>query len=134
MVNIRLLLRDQVTVHKQQLDAFQEQMAALQAELQATKGFIQVGHYGGGGETVSAIPHSMRLDGDAAEWFRWMMRNKLITTWDGFLESVQNLFGPCKYGDPQGALSKLLQKGMVAQYQGEFENLLNRVMDVSEGL
>ncbi|GJZ06966.1 RNA-directed DNA polymerase, eukaryota, reverse transcriptase zinc-binding domain protein [Tanacetum coccineum] len=50
------------------------------------------------------------LEGDAAEWFRWMSRNKLITTWEGFLESVQNRFGPCKYEDPQGALSKLLQK------------------------
>ncbi|GJT95895.1 hypothetical protein Tco_1091413 [Tanacetum coccineum] len=63
-----------------------------------------------------------------------MTRNKLITTWDGFLESVQNRFGPCKYEDPQGALSKLLQKGTVAQYQSEYEKLMNRVTDVSEGL
>nr|GEX74024.1 retrotransposon-related protein [Tanacetum cinerariifolium] len=51
------------------------------------------------------------LEGDAAEWFRWMSRNNLITTWDEFLESVQHRFGPCKYEDPQGALSKLLQTG-----------------------
>ncbi|GKB16494.1 hypothetical protein Tco_0850417, partial [Tanacetum coccineum] len=45
----------------------------------------------------------------AAEWFRWMSRNGLITTWDRFVESVKNRFGPSKYEDPQGALSKLLQ-------------------------
>ncbi|GJV34106.1 ty3-gypsy retrotransposon protein [Tanacetum coccineum] len=49
------------------------------------------------------------LEGEAAEWFRWMTRNKLINTWDGFLENVHNRFGPSKYEDPQGTLSKLLQ-------------------------
>nr|GEX43223.1 hypothetical protein [Tanacetum cinerariifolium]GEY18675.1 hypothetical protein [Tanacetum cinerariifolium] len=43
------------------------------------------------------------LEGDAAEWYRWMTRNKLITSWDGFLESVQNRFSPSKYEDPQGS-------------------------------
>nr|GEU91741.1 hypothetical protein [Tanacetum cinerariifolium] len=38
---IKLLLR-------QQSNAFQAKMAALQADLQATKGLNQVGHYGGG--------------------------------------------------------------------------------------
>ncbi|GJW86964.1 ty3-gypsy retrotransposon protein [Tanacetum coccineum] len=66
------------------------------------------------------------LEGDAAEWFCWMSHNGLITTWDNFLESVQHRFGPCKYEDPQGALSKLLQTGTVAQYQYEFEKLMNR--------
>ncbi|GKD93181.1 ty3-gypsy retrotransposon protein [Tanacetum coccineum] len=71
---------------------------------------------------------------DAAEWFRWMSRNMLITTWGGFLESVQNRFWPCMYEDPQGALLKLLQKGTVAQYQSEFEKLMNHVTNVFEGL
>ena len=74
---------------------------------------------------------SFNLDGDAAEWFRWMMRNNLITTWDVFLESVRNRFGPCKYEDPQGALSKLLQMGTMAQYQSEFEKFMNRVTVIS---
>ena len=74
------------------------------------------------------------LEGADAEWFRWMSRNKLITTWENFLESVQYRFGPCKYEDPQGALSKLLQKGTVAQYQSDFEKLMNRVTDISESL
>ncbi|GJY00541.1 ty3-gypsy retrotransposon protein [Tanacetum coccineum] len=63
-----------------------------------------------------------------------MTRNKLINGWDEFLESVRNRFGPSKYEDPQGTLSKLLQIGTVAQYQSEFEKLMNRVTDISETL
>ncbi|GJS10158.1 retrotransposon-related protein [Tanacetum coccineum] len=74
------------------------------------------------------------LEGAAAEWFRWMSRNKLIMSWEGFLESVCHRFRPCKYEDPQGSLSKLLQTGTVAQYQSEFEKLMNRVTDRSENL
>ncbi|GJW72186.1 ty3-gypsy retrotransposon protein [Tanacetum coccineum] len=174
---IHLLLKEQAASQKQQADAFQAQMAALQADLQVTKDMLQVAQHGGGGSGGDhlslTLPRSMRLDvpkfsgsdpdrwifsiteyftllntpvdqrlrvvgfnleGDAAEWFRWMTRNKLITSWEGFLESVQNRFGPCKYEDPQGALSKLLQTGTVAQYQSEFEKLMNRVTDISEGL
>nr|GEV22667.1 retrotransposon-derived protein PEG10 [Tanacetum cinerariifolium] len=106
-------------------------MATLQAELQATKGLIQAGSYGCSGETALPIPCSMRFDvpkfsgtdldrwifSSLKKWFRWMTRHNLITTWDGFLESVRHRFGPCKYKDPQGAFSELLQKGTVAQYQ-----------------
>nr|GEU69653.1 retrotransposon-related protein [Tanacetum cinerariifolium] len=71
---------------------------------------------------------------DAVKWFRWMSRNKLITDWEGFLKSVRNRFGPCKYEDPQGALSKLLQLGTVAQYQSDFEKLMNRITEIPENL
>ncbi|GJY91281.1 ty3-gypsy retrotransposon protein [Tanacetum coccineum] len=74
------------------------------------------------------------LEGAAAEWFRWMTRNGLITDWPRFEESVKNRFGPSKYEDPQGALSKLLQTTTVVEYQGEFEKLMNRVMNISETL
>ena len=50
------------------------------------------------------------------------------------MESARNRFGPSKYEDPQGTLSKLLQTGTVAQYQGDFENLMNHVTDISEAL
>ncbi|GJW64147.1 retrotransposon-related protein [Tanacetum coccineum] len=74
------------------------------------------------------------LVGSTVEWFRWMSRNKLITNWEGFLESVRNRFGLCKYEDLQGSLFKLLQTGTVVQYQSEFEKLMNRVTDISENL
>ncbi|GJV14838.1 ALP1-like protein [Tanacetum coccineum] len=67
------------------------------------------------------------LEGVAVEWFRWMSRNGLITTWDRFVESVKNRFESSKYEDPQGALSKLLQLGTVEDYTCEFEKLMNRV-------
>ncbi|GKF46047.1 retrotransposon-related protein [Tanacetum coccineum] len=63
-----------------------------------------------------------------------MTRNGLITDWPRFEESVKNWFGPSKYEDPQGALSKLLQTKTVADYQGEFEKLMNRVTNISEAL
>ncbi|GJZ79063.1 hypothetical protein Tco_0643900 [Tanacetum coccineum] len=47
------------------------------------------------------------LEGAAAEWFQWMTRNGLITTWARFEESVRNCFGPSEYEDPNGALSRL---------------------------
>ncbi|KAJ9553883.1 hypothetical protein OSB04_017928 [Centaurea solstitialis] len=74
------------------------------------------------------------LEGDASEWFRRMTRNNLITTWDEFIASVRNHFGPSKYEDPHEALSKLLQTDTVAHYQGEYEKLMNRVRDISETL
>ncbi|GKC28065.1 retrotransposon-related protein [Tanacetum coccineum] len=69
-----------------------------------------------------------------AEWFRWMSLNGLITTWDRFVESVKNRFGPSKYEDPQGALSKLLQLGTIEDYQREFEKLMNRVTGIPDSL
>ncbi|GKC03300.1 retrotransposon-related protein [Tanacetum coccineum] len=63
-----------------------------------------------------------------------MSWNGLITTWDRFVESVKNRFGPSKYEDPEGALSKLLQLGTVKDYQQEFEKLMNRVMDIPDSL
>nr|GEU98381.1 harbinger transposase-derived nuclease domain-containing protein [Tanacetum cinerariifolium] len=52
---------------------------------------------------------SFNLEGVTADWFQWISRNGLITIWDRFVESVKNRFGPSKYEDPKGALSKLLQ-------------------------
>ncbi|GJT91601.1 retrotransposon-related protein [Tanacetum coccineum] len=51
------------------------------------------------------------MEGDATDWYRWMTHNKLVTSWEDFLESVRSRFGPSKYDDPQGALFKLLQTG-----------------------
>ncbi|GJZ27311.1 hypothetical protein Tco_0571564 [Tanacetum coccineum] len=53
---------------------------------------------------------------------------------DRFVESVKSRFGPSKYEDPQGALSKLLQLGTVEDYQWEFKKLMNRVTDIPDSL
>ncbi|GJT08632.1 hypothetical protein Tco_0403986 [Tanacetum coccineum] len=52
----------------------------------------------------------------------------------GFLDRVRNYFGPCKYEDPQGVLSKLLQTGTITQYQSEVKKLMNRVIGISKNL
>ncbi|GJX23667.1 hypothetical protein Tco_0228112 [Tanacetum coccineum] len=118
-------------------------MAALQADLPATKGLIQAERYGGGGETAPPIPCSMRLDVtefSGTDPDRWIFSiteylTHLSTPVDQRLRvSVRNRFGLCKYKDHQGALSNLLRKGTVAQYHGEFEKLMNHVTDVSDGL
>ncbi|GJU61849.1 ty3-gypsy retrotransposon protein [Tanacetum coccineum] len=74
------------------------------------------------------------LEGATAEWFQWMTRKGVITTWARFEESVKNPFGPSKYEDPNEALSKLLQLGTVEDYQREFEKLMNRVTDIPDSL
>ncbi|GKF92590.1 retrotransposon-related protein, partial [Tanacetum coccineum] len=51
-----------------------------------------------------------------------------------FEESVKNRFGPSKYEDSKGALSKLLQLGTVEDYQREFKKLMNKVTDIPESL
>nr|GEV29376.1 hypothetical protein [Tanacetum cinerariifolium]GEV30301.1 hypothetical protein [Tanacetum cinerariifolium] len=63
-----------------------------------------------------------------------MSRNDLITTWARFEESAKTHFGPSKYEDPHGALSKLLQLGTVEDYQREFEKLMNRVTNIPDSL
>ncbi|GJS47703.1 ty3-gypsy retrotransposon protein [Tanacetum coccineum] len=145
---VRLLLKEHQDaaerLAQQQAATFQAQFEALRAELQAATGLRQVRH-GGGGDQGALLPRSMRLDvpkfsgvdpeswlfsineyftllntaadqrlrivgfnleGAAAEWFRWMTRNGLITDW------------------PR----------TVADYQGEFKKLMNRVTDISEAL
>ncbi|GKG53134.1 hypothetical protein Tco_0552402, partial [Tanacetum coccineum] len=44
-----------------QSDTLQAQIATLQANLKATKGLIQAGRNGDGGETAPPIPRSMKL-------------------------------------------------------------------------
>nr|GEU56488.1 hypothetical protein [Tanacetum cinerariifolium] len=120
-----------------QSDTLQVQIAALQADLQATKGLIQAGRNGEGGKTVSPISCSMKLDvpkllgADPDHWIFSITEYFTLSSTPMDLRlhvSVQNRFGLCKYEGPQ------VQKGTVPQYQSEFEKLMNRVTDVSEGL
>ncbi|GKC25401.1 retrotransposon-related protein [Tanacetum coccineum] len=135
------------TFAQQQTAAFQLQLDTLRAELQATRG-LMIGRPGSGGDPGLLLPRSMRLDvpkftGEDPD--KWIFSIKeyfslLNTTadqrlWiDRFVESVKDRFGPSKYEDPQGALSKLLQLGTVEEYQREFEKLMNRVTNIPESL
>ncbi|GKE73293.1 retrotransposon-related protein [Tanacetum coccineum] len=74
------------------------------------------------------------LEDAAMEWFQWMTRNGLITTWARFEESARNCFGPLEFEDPNEALSKFLQLGTVKDYQREFEKLMNWARDIPDSL
>ena len=71
---------------------------------------------------------SFYMEGRALAWFQWMTSNGQFTSWLGFLQALQTRFSPSQYEDPTGILFKLTQRGSVAQYLAEFEELANRVV------
>ncbi|MCI37413.1 hypothetical protein A2U01_0058637, partial [Trifolium medium] len=77
---------------------------------------------------------SFHLDGRAATWFQWAMHNNLLSSWPTFLEGIHTRFGPTAYEDVEGELSKLSQTGSVAEFQAQFEDLMNKVTGISEPL
>ena len=74
------------------------------------------------------------MEDRAAAWFQWAMRNHLLPSWTVFMEVVRNRFGPTPYEDVEGDLSKLSQIGSVADFQAQFEDLMNKVTGISESL
>ncbi|KAL5823102.1 hypothetical protein ACOSQ4_021002 [Xanthoceras sorbifolium] len=77
---------------------------------------------------------SFHLEGRASAWYQWMKANDLLTTWADFLQNLKFRFGSSLYEDHQGNLSKLTQKSTVAEFQTEFEDLMNKVTGISEPL
>lgn len=71
---------------------------------------------------------SFYMDGRALAWFQWMTSNGQLTSWLGFLHTLQTRFVPSQYEDPTSALFKLTQKGSVGAYLSEFEDLVNRII------
>ena len=53
-----------------------------------------------------------------------------FTSWPVFLQALQTRFAPSQYNDPTGALFKLTQRGSVADYLSEFQDLANRIIDL----
>ena len=74
------------------------------------------------------------MEACAAAWYQWMKANHLPTTWKEFLQNLRHRFGASIYGEPQGTLSKLTQTSIVAEFQSAFEDLMNRVTEISETL
>lgn len=74
------------------------------------------------------------MEGKASDWYQWMKRNKLFTTWAAFLRQVELRFGTSRFEDYQGKLSKLMQTTSVTDYQTEFEHLMNKVTGISEAV
>jgi len=68
------------------------------------------------------------MDDRALAWFQWMTYNGHFTSWLVFLQALQTRFAPSQYEDPTGALFKLTQRGTMAQYLSDFEDLANRII------
>ncbi|CAL0311936.1 unnamed protein product [Lupinus luteus] len=58
----------------------------------------------------------------------------MLSSWPIFLNVVQHRFGLTQYEDIEGGFPKLSQTGSVADFQAQFEELLNKVTDISESL
>ncbi|OMO53426.1 Retrotransposon gag protein [Corchorus olitorius] len=72
------------------------------------------------------------MQGDALTWFQWMHKNNQLLDWNSFTRALELQFGPSSFQNPQAALFKLKQFGIVAQYQREFEIVANRVSGLTE--
>jgi len=77
---------------------------------------------------------AFHLDGRAAAWFQWATRNNLLSSWQVFLTAVRHRFSPTQYEDIEDDVSKLSQTGSVADFQAQFEDLMNKVTCISESL
>nr|GLL49650.1 uncharacterized protein LOC112097934 [Ipomoea trifida] len=74
------------------------------------------------------------MEGKASEWYQWMKRNNQFTTWTKFLRQFELRFGAFGFEVFQCKLSKLVHLTSVADYQSEFESLMNRVSGISESI
>ena len=71
---------------------------------------------------------SFYMEGQALTWFQWMNTIGQFTSWLVFLKALCTRFAPSQYDDHTRAFCKLTQKGTVAQYLSEFEDLANRII------
>ena len=77
---------------------------------------------------------SFHLEGRATAWFQWASRNNLLASWSEFVTTVRHHFGLAVYEDFEGNLLKLTQNGLVLDFQDAFEDLMNKVSEISEPL
>lgn len=77
---------------------------------------------------------SFHIEGKASAWYQWVKANNLLTTWTDFLSKVKLSFGASQFEDYEGKLSKLTQMTTVAEFQSEFEDLMNKVRGIPESL
>ena len=70
------------------------------------------------------------MEGRALSWFQLMSANAQFTSWPAFIQALQTRFAPSQYEDPIGTLCKLMQKGTVAAYLSEFEDIANRIVGI----
>lgn len=75
---------------------------------------------------------SMHLMGDAIHWYRWIKKTMGTISWAQFSHTLHARFRPPESEESSGALTKLRQTSSVQEYQTQFEQLINRNMQLPE--
>ena len=60
---------------------------------------------------------SIYMEGRTLDWFQGYETSKPKITWNAFIKDLIFRFGPRRYDDPVGQVTKLRQSGTVQQYQ-----------------
>jgi len=72
------------------------------------------------------------MEGQALQWYNWLVESAPLTKWDDFVVALKTRFAPSAYDDPVGAFTKLFQTTTVKDYQYQFEVLSNRISGITE--
>lgn len=72
------------------------------------------------------------MEGATYSWYKWVVKNGLVHTWNKFLVALQLRFGTSLYDDPKTAVKELKQTNIVSEYQAKFEELSTEVTGLSE--
>lgn len=75
---------------------------------------------------------SFHMEGAAYSWYKWVIKNELVQSWNEFLTSLQLRFGTSLYDDPKDDLKELKQTSTVSEYQSKFEEISTMVTGLSE--
>ncbi|XP_022888557.1 uncharacterized protein LOC111404064 [Olea europaea var. sylvestris] len=73
------------------------------------------------------------LDGDVQLWYQSFKARREGVNWEVFKYELHLRYGPSRYHNFFGDLTKLKQTGSVRDYQMEFDRLLHRVGSLSKG-
>ncbi|KAH9763048.1 hypothetical protein KPL70_001041 [Citrus sinensis] len=134
------------------IDQISSQAANDKAEDSSTPQRVQRGHSNGNDNTPQAssshcyalklvkldFPRfdvslaSFHLESDAQLWYQLLKQEAVYISWNEFKEWLHSRYGPNKFLDFFGELTKLQQSGSVEEYQSKFEKLLAKVEHLSQ--
>lgn len=72
------------------------------------------------------------LDSDVQLWFQRFKHRREGVNWEVFKYELHLRYGPSRYQNFFGDLTKLKQTGSIRDYQMEFDHLLHRAGHLSE--
>jgi ElaB/YqjD/DUF883 family membrane-anchored ribosome-binding protein len=72
------------------------------------------------------------LEGEAQMWYQLICEGEKILTWEFLKVALHIRYGPTVYEDHFGNLTMLQQSGTMKEYQMQFEQLLSRVVRMSQ--